>query len=289
MKAASPSQGLAPRPAMASMTSSEGAKHRMKLRLGQRVEASDGDFGELADIVIDPQLRAVTHLVVQPLEQRLQSRLVPLWLVSVEDDVVKIGLDLRRVRQLQRVTFADFVPVDSGLSLGDKWGVGIEDVVSMPYRDAIARGAPFGARSTYSYDRIPKGECEIRRSSVVFTINGYPVGRVDGFLAEEKDLTAVVVRWGPLGFRHEVLVPMEVVRFVENDCIGLSIDRTEFYRLPSAIEFGAPAANQTRVERLESRAGAAARHVLSKMGPVIRRLTRVRPLTKRPWRRTWSR
>jgi sporulation protein YlmC with PRC-barrel domain len=38
----------------------------MRLEIGERVRCTDGGYGELADIVIDPLKKRLTHLVVQP-------------------------------------------------------------------------------------------------------------------------------------------------------------------------------------------------------------------------------
>jgi hypothetical protein len=37
----------------------------MRLELGSRVDCTDESFGTLADVVIDPTSRRVTHLVVE--------------------------------------------------------------------------------------------------------------------------------------------------------------------------------------------------------------------------------
>ena len=49
----------------------------VRLDLGCPVHCSDGDFGELADVVIDPTTRRVTHLVVQPHDGAAKAVLVP--------------------------------------------------------------------------------------------------------------------------------------------------------------------------------------------------------------------
>ena len=47
----------------------------MRLEIGNRVRCTDGVYGELADIVIDPLEKRVAHLVVQP-EGMGEARLV---------------------------------------------------------------------------------------------------------------------------------------------------------------------------------------------------------------------
>ena len=66
----------------------------MRLELGSPVLWGDRSFGELADIVIDPSTRRVTHLVVQPHDRHDLARLVPVARVHTEaTSDVTISLD----------------------------------------------------------------------------------------------------------------------------------------------------------------------------------------------------
>ena len=56
----------------------------MRLELGKPVNCTDGPFGKLADVIIDPTKRAVTHLVVEP-DGDGKARLVPIELASAEE------------------------------------------------------------------------------------------------------------------------------------------------------------------------------------------------------------
>ena len=58
----------------------------MRLEIGNRVRCTDGAYGELADIVIDPLEKRVTHLVIQPEQDDGQRRLVPIQLAKGRDD-----------------------------------------------------------------------------------------------------------------------------------------------------------------------------------------------------------
>lgn len=227
----------------------------MELRLGQPVHSTDGVFGEVADIVIDPLQRKVTHLVVEPHKQHQQARLVPMWLITVEVDVVKIALSTGFVRQLQRVAYDDFLRGGEPPDVGDEWEIGVQDVVAHPYWDADSTFRSFMRRDAahVSYDRIPKGDCEIRRCSAVSTSDYHVVGRVKGFLAEADDLVAVIVQTGLRGFRHAVNVPMSSVAKVFNDEIVLSLDRAAFNALPWADDHGDP--RDSPHEELQPRVG----------------------------------
>ena len=61
----------------------------MRLDLGQSVRCTDEPFGKLADVVIDPVAKQVTHLVVEPQQDDDVARLVPIALVEKDDGDAK--------------------------------------------------------------------------------------------------------------------------------------------------------------------------------------------------------
>src|SRR3954470_20241031 len=62
----------------------------MRLELGCAVNGTDALVGELADVVIDPLSRRVTHLVVQPHGKSDRARLVPIE----RADATRAGIQL---------------------------------------------------------------------------------------------------------------------------------------------------------------------------------------------------
>lgn len=204
----------------------------MKLRLGDPINATDAPFGELADIVVDPLARTVTHIVVEPVHRHYQARLVPIWLVTEEAGVLTVQLDTAHMRQLARVAMNEYVQMGESVHVDNGWDIGTEDVVYMPYQNATFEMGWHDDHVGIAYDRIPKGECEIRRESGVATSDGKTVGRVEGFVAEDQHLTAIVVQTGLPGFRHSVLVPFGSVDNVRTDMITLAIDKDHFQKLP---------------------------------------------------------
>ena len=130
----------------------------MRLELGARVDCIDGTFGELADVVIDPTTRRVTHLVVEAQEEPSVATLVPVELVDREQSARALTLrvtggEVRALPPVQDVAY---------LQLGDfplddpDWDVGIQEVYALPYyatSDVEARALDFPVM----YDRIPEG------------------------------------------------------------------------------------------------------------------------------------
>jgi hypothetical protein len=79
-----------------------------------------------------------------------------------------------------------------------------------------------------TYDRIPKGEVEIRRASEVRSRDGQRLGRVDGFLVDGDDqITHVVLERGHLWGRRDVTIPIGSATQVEMDSVTVSLTKDE--------------------------------------------------------------
>jgi sporulation protein YlmC with PRC-barrel domain len=212
----------------------------MRLELGRRVRCTDGPCGELADVVVDPADRRITHLVVAPHHRYGAARLVPAAL-AVPDDGDPGGIALRctadDLRGLEAID--EFASLRLGeVPLNDPDGdVGVQNVIAEPFLEGseFAPAAAIDPRVALRYDRIPKGEVEIRRASDVVSVDGHRLGAVDGFLIDGDDaVTHVVLERGHLFGRREVTIPVEAVRRVETDEVSLALTKDEVERLPAA-------------------------------------------------------
>ena len=226
----------------------------MKLRLGQRVNATDGKFGELGDIIVDPHNKTVTHLVFEPHRQHHQARLVPIGIVTELAGELNVELDIVHLRRLQQVAVADYVPLGQPIELGEKWDVGTEDLLYTPYTSYDFDFSWYDDRVGISYDRIPKGEVEIRRSSEVATSDDHVVGHVDGLIADEDYINAVAVRVGAPGFRKNVMVPLDAVAKVRTDRVELSISREQFDLVPRSDAMHESTDLSSHIHNLQERA-----------------------------------
>ena len=143
-------------------------------------------LGELADLVIDPAKRRVTHLVVQPHHQDavVGSRLVPVELADSAEGKPEITLrctvgEVAKLEPVQEVAFLRLgeFPVDD-----PEWDVGVTQVLAEPYYAAGELAGPSYLADTETfYDRIPKDEVEIRRASLVRSADGHSLGHVEAF------------------------------------------------------------------------------------------------------------
>jgi sporulation protein YlmC with PRC-barrel domain len=211
----------------------------MRLELGTPVRCSDGVCGELSDLVIDPTRRRVTHLVVQPhLEQGMAgSRLVPVELADSTGDQSQITLQctLREVSQLEPVEEVAYLRL-GGFPVDDPdWDVGVSNVLAQPYYSAgELAGVGFPENVEMFYDRVPKGEVELDRASVVTSSDGHGVGRVEAFIVDDEDnVTHFVLERGHLWGRRDVTIPISAVEKIETDQVTLGLTKHEVGDLPA--------------------------------------------------------
>lgn len=205
----------------------------MLLELGGSVLCEDGALGELADVVIDPTTKRVTHLVVQPRDDG-QARLVSIDLAQ-DGDGQEISLrctveDVRRLAPVHEVTYLRLgeFPVDD-----PDWDVGIQEVLAMPYYEPGLDAGAYGGDAGVIYDRVPKGEVEVRRASAVTSADGHHVGHVDGFVIDREHITHLVLERGHLWGRREITIPIGAVAKVETDAVTLSLTKDDVGGLDS--------------------------------------------------------
>lgn len=210
----------------------------MRLEVGKPIRCTDGPFGELADVVIDPIRRRVTHLVVQPREALGPARIVPVDLAAAGAGDGEIALDCTAddVGRFPTVQESSYLRTGE-VPVGDaEWDVGVEDVLAMPYYSSMGLTMEPGGLDSpivMTYDRIPKGEVEIRRSSQVISADGHGLGTVEAFLVDGDDITHIVLERGHLWGRRDVTIPIGAVARVETDSVTLTLSKDQVGTLPS--------------------------------------------------------
>jgi sporulation protein YlmC with PRC-barrel domain len=212
----------------------------MRLEIGNRVRCTDGVYGELADIVIDPLEKRVTHLVVQPEQEEGEARLVPIQLAQSggnEQREIELKCTLDEAQAFESVHQAAYLRLGESPAEDPDWDVGVEDVLAMPYYAGLDVGqfpGELASHVTMYYDRVPKGEVEVRRASAVISADGHSLGEVDGFVVDADDhITHFVLERGHLWGRKEVTIPIGAVARVESDAVHVALSKDEVGALPA--------------------------------------------------------
>jgi uncharacterized protein YrrD len=207
----------------------------IRVRLGAHVRCSDDRLGTLADVVIDPASRHVTHVVVDT--EDAQARLVPVELLASDDAKAnEVGLsctkdDLLALEPIRRFSYLQFDEVPKAEAGGD---VGVEEAVVMPSYGAAELGATeIDPAVGITYDEIPHGEAELRGTSPVVTADGHEVGHVDGFLLSGRRLTHVLVERSSLWSASTLTVPIDDVATIATDRVTLRLPNDAVAALPA--------------------------------------------------------
>jgi uncharacterized protein YrrD len=213
----------------------------VRLDLGCSVRCTDDAFGELADVVIDPTTRRVTHLVVQPRRTIDPARLVPIERARRDeeaDGTIVLDGTVAEIGQLERVHEAAYLRLGEFPVEDPDWEVGIEQILAQPYYQGLdtvgAEPIAYDDHVMWQYDRIPKGDVEIRRASPVTSADRHHLGHVDGFMVDDHDHIAhLVLEHGHLWGKREVVIPIGAVARVETDAVVLTLSKDEVGALES--------------------------------------------------------
>lgn len=198
----------------------------MVLRPGADVYSKDGVVAKLTDIVVDPISHSVTHVVVTPPGEHQQARLVPLWLVTSSKDGLRVELDNRYVKQLQRVLRTDFLRLPKA-EIDGPMIVRFRTVLNHPYfRD------PRPEEELENSTGIARDDCPLHRGNDVISSNDRLLGQIVALLVHDDRIHGMVVRSGLVGFHNNVIVPTDSIAEVMADMVVLDIDRHQFRQLP---------------------------------------------------------
>jgi sporulation protein YlmC with PRC-barrel domain len=213
----------------------------VRLNLGSPVRCSDDAVGELADVVIDPTTRRVTHLVVQPDRASEPARLVPIERARADDETegtILLDGTVAEIGQLESVQEAAYLRLGEFPVEDPDWQVGVQDMLAQPYYQGLdvvgAEPLAYDDHVMWIYDRIPKGDVEIRRASAVTSSDGHHLGHVDGFVVDGEDhIGQLVLEHGHLWGKREVVIPIGAVASVQTDSVVLKLSKDQVGALES--------------------------------------------------------
>jgi sporulation protein YlmC with PRC-barrel domain len=197
------------------------------LRVGARIEATDGEAGTLDALIVDPITRRVTYLVLND-ESLGPRRLVPVALVSSSDpDLVTVAS--------ARADLDTLPPFDEpGYNTPDAPGQYGETELDPGFYFLEPYATPIDGWLLAEHERIPKDEVAIRRGAEVVAADETHVGHVDEFLIDLADgqVTHLVVRTGHLFKKRDVIVPVPRASRFDDDRVRIDLTVDELEALP---------------------------------------------------------
>ncbi len=198
--------------------------------IGSAAACTDGPCGAVRRVVVDPVARDVTHLVVEPEHRSGLGRLVPLDLVEVGGDGVRLRCTLEEFEKLPRAEETDFLPGGSGYQ-----DYAQHEAYYWPYYglEGGADPAVANASGILTRDALPPGEVGVRRGESVHATDG-EIGKVEGLVVDPAHghVTHVLLKEGHLWGRKQVTIPIAAVTRMDGG-ISVSLTRREIEDLPS--------------------------------------------------------
>jgi sporulation protein YlmC with PRC-barrel domain len=203
----------------------------MRLQLGRPVRCADDAVLELADVVLDSGGRHVTHLIVRPHQRPEGARLVPVGLAEPDqspDGQISLRCTEDVLEELEPVhEFAYLLPGQQP-ETDERWDIGVEDMYPSYEQDpSDFEGVAGDSGVGVFYDRVPRGEIELRHASSVYSADGHHVGQVEGLVLDEHDrVTHLLLARGHFWWRREIAVPNDAVSRFETDLVTLSVPKS---------------------------------------------------------------
>jgi uncharacterized protein YrrD len=195
----------------------------MQLKDGTAVYTTDGDHvGNIDRVVIDPQTKAVTDVVVRKGFLFPEDKVIPVEVIAraTEDRVLlrRNAGDLGDFPPFEERQYIPIEPRDTGYAL---------PLYAYP---------PYGLpQFTVDVERnIPQGAVPLKEGAHVISEDGKHIGNVKRVLLEPRHntITHFVISQGLL-FKNEKLVPVNWVRDTREDAVLLAMSADFLDRLPA--------------------------------------------------------
>jgi sporulation protein YlmC with PRC-barrel domain len=204
----------------------------MEIPLNAQVECTDGVCGRSVDVLLNPVLDQMTHLVVREDSSPNTEYIVPVDCVTETiADTIRLRCskaEMEKMELFMNTTFIkEKVPEWLMESGGGTYGMG--SIYYYPYVTP--------ERTVYEpvdNQQIPEGEMAVRRGTRVEATDGY-VGKVDEFVVnpENGHITHLVMREGHLWGKKDVIIPLSAMGDTRGDTVFLKLDKQQIESLPT--------------------------------------------------------
>jgi sporulation protein YlmC with PRC-barrel domain len=204
-----------------------------RVQLGADVRCDGNVVGTVGDVVVDPVARRLTHVVLRTSDE--EARLIPATVVVEGHRGVLLTCTPEELKAFEQIREFAYLELDERPHGDGKTDIGVQELFAVPQYEATELGdyvGDFESLVGVTYDRIPKGDAEFRRTSDVVDAQGEHLGHVDGLVVDGGVLTHVVVEHGHLWRKRDVAIPIELVAALETDTVAVSVPRSELKALP---------------------------------------------------------
>jgi uncharacterized protein YrrD len=208
----------------------------MLFKQGVDVYSSDNEkIGTLHRVVMDPNTKEVTHIVVQEGFLFTEDKVVPMDLIgSVTEERIALQGSKEHLDELPKYEETHYVPRDASVE---------DDMRTLYWYPPVGMWGPYGyarypiyPESLYMREtekNIPEGMIALSEGAKVIAENGEHVGNIETLITDPKDdrVTHVVIASGLLT-KERKIIPVHWLNTVLDDEVRLSVDSRLLERLP---------------------------------------------------------
>jgi uncharacterized membrane protein/uncharacterized protein YrrD len=210
---------------------------RREIAVGAKVVCTDGDMGKLTEVIVNPVLRRLTHVVVEERGGEARSLMVPVeQIAETSRDTVRLKCKLAEAAKLPEFYATRYIPSNSpeAQPVIQEWesemtlGLGYD-----PYYSPYVAWA--GDEVPVTEEQVPSGALTFYRGTSVAAKGGEEIGSVQEFVINPRDetITHFVVRLGHLASAREVALPVSTIASAGTETVTLKLSREEVERLPA--------------------------------------------------------
>ena len=201
----------------------------MEIPLKAPVVCTDGVCGRCEDVLMNPIVDQVTHLVVREGASPHTEYIVPVDVVTATTgDTIELRCSKAELEKMDPFVQTHYVRE----KVPDYAGSGSYGMGSYYYWPYVT------PERTVSVPvetlQIPPGELAVRRGTRVEATDGY-VGKVDEFLVnpENGHVTHLVMREGHLWGQKDVTIPLSAMGDTRDGTVFLKLDKQQIESLPT--------------------------------------------------------
>jgi sporulation protein YlmC with PRC-barrel domain len=208
----------------------------MRFKEDMRVLSAQGDdVGQLEQVVVDPQTKEVSHIVVRKGWLFTEDKLVPLNLIaSTDENSITLREDAGVLHDLPVFEETHYIPLDE-LERGERDYPNTPALYWMPPMGGFM-GAPIGVPVAppsvpKTESNAPEGTVALREEAEVYSSDDELVGHVDSIMIDDSTerLSYFVLSYGVPSIKR--IVPMSWVRDIYEDRIVLTVGHSMIDRL----------------------------------------------------------
>ena len=196
----------------------------IELPLNANVVCMDGICGQSLELIIDPEDRQVTHLVVKENHGERLERLVPIGMISgTSSNRINLCVEKQDLKALDVFCERDVVI--------EGYGVPQHDGVQRHYVFPVTRQVVVESKV------IPGGRLSFDRDTYVESVDGR-MGRLEKMLVhpQSEGITHLVVRNGSLFGPRECNIPISAIERFSDNTIFLNLTRDEVRQMQEQVK-----------------------------------------------------